>query len=269
VWFDFHAECRAMRWGNLSKLVAAVEAPTRAYGWYGRGATGCVARLQSGVLRTNCMDNLDRTNVVQSLFARRAALEAVPGAWAATVACSESVLTSPFPAWERAFNAAWADNADALSLLYSGTGALKTDFTRTGKRTLAGALADGVNSVTRYVLNNLEDGRTQDAWDLFTGAFVPVRAWGHVALERGGGGLHATASSGGGAGAGAGGGGALTPAQAHAAGVTSVSGAPVQLRVGWGAVGGSTAALMPTHARTHARTHSSPPPFQHACRPRF
>ena len=36
---------------------------------------------------------------------------------------------------ETAFRNAWTDNADALSILYTGTPALKTDFTRTGKRT--------------------------------------------------------------------------------------------------------------------------------------
>ena len=213
VWFDFHHECRKMKWGNLSKLVGATSDVTEAYGWYGRDARGLVARVQSGVLRTNCMDNLDRTNVVQSLFARRAALEALPGAWAATSASGCSVLTSPFPSFERAFNHAWADNADALSLLYSGTGALKTDFTRTGKRTLAGALSDGVNSLTRYVLNNLEDGRTQDAWDLFTGAFQPSRAGPH-----GGGAAKGKAALAGSAAT-------LTAAQAHASGITAVSAA--------------------------------------------
>jgi hypothetical protein len=32
----------------------------------------------------------------------------------------------------------WAENGDALSKIYAGTGALNTSFTRTGKRTLAG-----------------------------------------------------------------------------------------------------------------------------------
>ena len=137
--------------------------------------------MQRGVLRTNCMDNLDRTNVVQSLFARRAALQAVPGAWGP--ACEASVLSSPHADFEAAFNNAWADNADALSMLYAGTGALKTDFTRCGKRTLAGALADGVNSLKRYVLNNLADGHTQDAWDLFLGRFTPARRGAAVAPE--------------------------------------------------------------------------------------
>lgn len=68
---------------------------------------------------------------------------------------------------------AWADHADVLSKLYSGTGALKTDFTRTGKRTLAGKLQDGVRSVKRYFINNFADGHRQDGWDLFMAKYTP------------------------------------------------------------------------------------------------
>jgi SacI homology domain len=175
VWFDFHAECKKMRWDNLSKLVDIVSKDFALYGYYAKDARGTVTATQAGVFRTNCMDNLDRTNVVQSLFARRAALLAIPSAWDKTQSSGCSVLTSPFRDFENCFNNLWADNADAISMLYSGTGALKTDFTRTGKRTLAGAVADGVNSIKRYVLNNLNDGRTQDAWDLFIGKYVPLR----------------------------------------------------------------------------------------------
>ena len=93
------------------------------------------------------------------------------------IVCSAcSVLTSPFPAFESVFNCAWADNADALSDLYTGTGAQKTDFTRTGRRTLGGAATDLYISLKRWVLNNLSDGRTQDAWDLFLGRFIPRKA---------------------------------------------------------------------------------------------
>jgi hypothetical protein len=50
---------------------------------------------------------------------------------------------------------------------------LKTDFTRTGKRTKAGALADLSNSITRYFRNNFADGPRQDAYDLFLGNYLP------------------------------------------------------------------------------------------------
>jgi hypothetical protein len=57
--------------------------------------------------------------------------------------------------------AVWADNADAISVQYAGTGALKTDFTRTGKRTKFGLLQDGTNSLIRYFKNNFSDGFRQ------------------------------------------------------------------------------------------------------------
>lgn len=69
----------------------------------------------------------------------------------------------------------WADNADVVSKAYSGTGALKTDYTRTGTRTKKGALMDGVNSLTRYIKNNFFDGPRQDAYDLMTGAWQPKK----------------------------------------------------------------------------------------------
>ena len=55
-----------------------------------------------------------------------------------------------------------------MSYLYTGTPALKTDFTRTGKRTMKGAFDDGVNSLTRYFINNFTDGYYHDCLDIAT-----------------------------------------------------------------------------------------------------
>ena len=60
-----------------------------------------------------------------------------------------------------------------MSYLYTGTPALKTDFTRTGKRTYMGAFNDGVNSVTRYYINNFTDGYYVDCFDLLTQRISP------------------------------------------------------------------------------------------------
>lgn len=65
-------------------------------------------------------------------------------------------LTSPLPVW--------ADHADTISIPYSGTGALKTDFTRLGTRTKVGVLNDGKNSVMRWIKNNFFDGQKQVGW---------------------------------------------------------------------------------------------------------
>ena len=56
-----------------------------------------------------------------------------------------------------------------ISVQYSGTGALKTDFTRTGVRTKWGLLMDGWNSANRYYFNNFRDGDRTDAQRVFVG----------------------------------------------------------------------------------------------------
>ncbi|GMF46892.1 unnamed protein product [Phytophthora fragariaefolia] len=175
VWFDFHHECRKMAWHNLSKLMTEVEEQFTEYGWFECDGEGRLLSRQRGVFRVNCMDNLDRTNVVMSLFARRTVLMALQLYPFNMVGndMGNSVLDSPYNSFEVVFKNAWADNADYVSRMYAGTGALKTDFTRTGRRTIAGALQDGVNSVTRYYLNNFSDGIRQDSFDLLVGNFTP------------------------------------------------------------------------------------------------
>ena len=55
----------------------------------------------------------------------------------------------------------WTDHANEIAMAYTGTGALKTDFTRTGKRSKMGLLEDGYKSVMRYLKNNFFDGARQ------------------------------------------------------------------------------------------------------------
>lgn len=180
VYFDFHHETKGMQMHRAMLLVEQLHDALIAQGYF-RGvempAAGGGAleprSLQSSVVRTNCMDSLDRTNVVQSMLARwtldRVFVDLGLLARGETFASAD-------PDFEFLFRNVWADNADTVSRAYAGTGAMKTDITRTGKRTKAGALADGRIAVTRYYLNNFRDGPRQDAYDLFLGAYLPATA---------------------------------------------------------------------------------------------
>lgn len=172
-YFDFHRECSKMRWHRLSILLDRIEQELDSYGYFAiqyntrHSQSYKVAERQCGVMRSNCIDSLDRTNVVQSLIGLRI-LEAQLVRFG---------LMPPYaklrdsPESYETFKNVWADNADALSVQYAGTPALKTDFTRTGKRTQMGLVRDGVNSLTRYITNNFHDQYRQDAIDLFLGVF--------------------------------------------------------------------------------------------------
>lgn len=66
-------------------------------------------------------------------------------------------------------NDMWADNGDQLSRIYTGTGALKSGFTRTGKRTIAGFMDDAKKSATRFYVNTFQDKNKQEVIDTLLG----------------------------------------------------------------------------------------------------
>ncbi|VDO29001.1 unnamed protein product [Haemonchus placei] len=170
--FDFHKECQAMQWHRLSLLRDQLRHEITQFGFFAASTeltdTDLVQRSQTGFFRTNCMDCLDRTNVVQSMIARESLTDQLT--YLGILIGGQRVETCE--ELETSFKHLWADNGDECSRQYAGTGALKADFTRLGKRTYTGAINDGINAITRYFRNNFADGYRQDAMDVFLGNFV-------------------------------------------------------------------------------------------------
>ncbi|KAL9593813.1 MAG: hypothetical protein Q9219_007374 [cf. Caloplaca sp. 3 TL-2023] len=132
---------------------------------------------QEGVFRTNCLDCLDRTNLIQTIISQMA-LE---------LFLRHRSERANADLWTR-HSSLWADNGDvcsgspkswlsidplkALSRIYAGTGALKSSFTRHGKMSLAGAIADARKSATRMYINNFADKARQNTIDILLGRLV-------------------------------------------------------------------------------------------------
>uniref|UniRef100_A0A914LXL3 Phosphatidylinositol-3-phosphatase SAC1 n=1 Tax=Meloidogyne incognita TaxID=6306 RepID=A0A914LXL3_MELIC len=172
--FDFHRHCQSLNWKRLSYLKEEIMPDIRQFGFFSthlsiQGDFWIEAnpenrQYQNGFIRTNCMDCLDRTNVVQALIG----IESLRFQLQYFGIINESVFN--FDAWPEfvfTFKNLWADNGDICSKQYAGTGALKTDYTRVGKRTFGGMVNDLNNSLTRYFKNNFTDGYKQDALNLF------------------------------------------------------------------------------------------------------
>ena len=172
TYFDFHHACKGMKFDNVRLLIEQLEREgLNPHDYFSLDTNGAPRlQLQKSVVRTNCMDCLDRTNVVQSTLARLVLNDQLRSV--GVIGMTDKV--EDHPKFLHLFRNVWADHADVISKAYSGTGELKTDFTRTGKRSVEGALQDGLNSLTRYVKNNFFDGSRQDAYDLFTGAWIPA-----------------------------------------------------------------------------------------------
>jgi hypothetical protein len=163
-WFDFHGVCKGMNFKNVSILLDTLQDPLNSIGWLVRQGDETLWE-QSGVLRTNCMDCLDRTNVTQSAVAGWALERQL-----AELNLSIDLQTDPGTQW---FNILWADNGDAISKQYAGTSALKGDFTRTRKRNWKGALSDFSLTLNRFYNNVFGDYFLQTCIDYYLGNAGP------------------------------------------------------------------------------------------------
>lgn len=176
--YDFHAETKGPRGYEQASMVRhLIESSADGFAYYlaeqaahlpqaskEKAVTNnrsVVILQQEGVFRTNCLDCLDRTNLIQTIISQMAL---------------ESFLQhrgerAPDDFWQR-HSMLWADNGDALSKIYAGTGALKSSFTRSGKMSFAGALADVRKSAARLYINNFTDKDRQNTMDVLLGRLV-------------------------------------------------------------------------------------------------
>ena len=176
--YDFHAETKGpMGYEAAREIRRYIEDSADGFAYYlaeeaddsADGVTGqnlshhryIVVLQQEGVFRTNCLDCLDRTNLIQTIISQMA-VEAFLG---------HRGEYAPSDFWMR-HSSLWADNGDALSRIYAGTGALKSSFTRHGKMSLAGAIADARKSATRLYINNFTDKQRQNTIDTLLGRLV-------------------------------------------------------------------------------------------------
>ena len=165
-WFDFHHVCRGMRFENVNTLIGSLGGFLKSAKWTtlenGESDAPVMNGKQLGIVRTNCMDCLDRTNVVQSAIAQYVLSEQLTQALGTPVDLQSSSETT----W---FNALWADNGDAVSRAYAGTAALKGDYTRTKQRNIRGVLTDFSLTLSRYYRNLFDDFFAQAVIDRLLG----------------------------------------------------------------------------------------------------
>ncbi|XP_067398580.1 synaptojanin-2 isoform X1 [Emydura macquarii macquarii] len=105
-------------------------------------------RLQTGTLRMNCLDCLDRTNSVQSFIA----LEVLHTQLESLALNSKSIVDR----FVESYKAMWTLNGHNLSRVFTGSRALE------GKAKV-GKLKDGARSVSRTIQSNFFDNVKQEA----------------------------------------------------------------------------------------------------------
>ncbi|XXG87112.1 hypothetical protein AAC387_Pa11g1879 [Persea americana] len=124
---------------------------------------------QSGVLRTNCIDCLDRTNVAQYAYGLAAL-----GRQLHVMGLSDVPKVNPNSSIAAALMDMYQSMGDALAQQYGGSAAHNTVFPeRQGKWKATTQTSEFLKSIKRYYSNAYTDGEKQDAINLFLGYFQP------------------------------------------------------------------------------------------------
>ncbi|XP_078153061.1 phosphoinositide phosphatase SAC7-like isoform X2 [Carex rostrata] len=166
--FDFHKICGHVHFERLSLLYDQIKDYLSKNGYFLSNEKGEKVGEQTGVVRTNCVDCLDRTNVTQNMIARKM----LESQLKRLGVLAENQEISDFSSFHTSYKILWANHGDEISIQYSGTPALKGDFTRFGKRTYQGIAKDGWYALARYYFNNFADGTKQDGIDLLQGHYI-------------------------------------------------------------------------------------------------
>ncbi|RLV89996.1 Polyphosphatidylinositol phosphatase INP52 [Spathaspora sp. JA1] len=159
--FDFHQETKVGGFIQAEKIIPLLQESIEQFGWfyYDLNAREIITR-QDGIFRVNCLDCLDRTNLIQQIICRNI-LQNILSNIGSRQRNEESLMVR--------YNSLWADNGDAISQIYTGTNALKSSFSRSGKMNFAGALSDVTKSVSRMYQNTFVDSKKQSTIDLLLG----------------------------------------------------------------------------------------------------
>ncbi|CAK9323369.1 unnamed protein product [Citrullus colocynthis] len=165
--FDFHHICGTTKFENLQLLYDQISEDFENQGYLLIDPEGNILQEQKGIIRSNCIDCLDRTNVTQCFLAQKSLTKQLQRIELLTSAECITKFNEDYTK----FRTLWAEQGDEISLEYAGTHALKGDLVRYGKQTFSGVIKDGMSAITRYYLNNFHDGVRQDAIDLICGHY--------------------------------------------------------------------------------------------------
>ncbi|KAL9113050.1 MAG: hypothetical protein Q9227_002662 [Pyrenula ochraceoflavens] len=124
-------------------------------------------KLQNGVVRTNCIDCLDRTNAAQFVIGKRALghqLEALGVTDNTSIDYDTDAINL--------FTHMWHDHGDTIAIQYGGSHLVNTMATYRKINQWTSHPRDMVESFKRYYNNSFMDAQRQEAYNLFLGNYV-------------------------------------------------------------------------------------------------
>ena len=172
TFFDMQNECPKDNYSRIDILMNNISPIAEIFNFFSKNIkTNEIYSIQKGTTRTNCLDCLDRSNVIQTRIS-----------WLVLknmfkfLKINDQIFNNIFNTQENFFSVGnnqfkenfknlWAENGDKLSIQYAGTSSTITTVTKTGGHSLMGFLQHGLATVSRLYQGNFEDNFKQECID--------------------------------------------------------------------------------------------------------
>ena len=170
-YFDMQNQCPRDNYSKIDYLIQNIEPVANIFQFYSEDLTTHeILKQQKGTTRTNCLDCLDRTNVVQTRISWLV-LQKMLSYLGLNVQnifdINEKFFTLTNNKFKENFKDIWAENGDQISIQYSGTASTITTVTKTGGHNLMGLIQHGLATVSRIYQGSFEDYFKQECIDTF------------------------------------------------------------------------------------------------------
>ena len=168
-YFDMQNQCPRDDYSKIDYLMQCVETPINIFQFFSEDLSSHeVLKHQKGTTRTNCLDCLDRTNVIQtriSWLVLQKMLYYLNLNVQHIFDKEEKFFFQTKNKFKENFKDLWAENGDEISIQYAGTASTITTVTKTGGHNLMGLIQHGIATVSRIYQGSFEDYFKQECID--------------------------------------------------------------------------------------------------------
>jgi hypothetical protein len=163
--FDYHSISRKKPLEAIQQLSNNAEDHVDSTGFF---FSGSPSQVQTGIVRSNCIDSIDRTNIAQMCIGK-----VVLGRQLTALGILPNAQSTLYPLVYNVLYDMYMHHGNKIALQYGGSNALHQTRSLGAKGTTATKSKDMMNLMKRYYNNAFLDAERQDAMNLFLGIYRP------------------------------------------------------------------------------------------------
>ena len=172
IFFDMQNECQNNNYSKIDNLMQNINPVVGFFSFFVQNLiTNEILNVQKGTTRTNCLDCLDRTNVIQTRISwlilekmfRFLKIQSIDNFFNPQEYFFSINSNNPF---KEKIKEIWGENGDQISIQYAGTASTITTVTKTGGHNLKGLIQHGIATVSRFYQGSFEDDFKQKCIDI-------------------------------------------------------------------------------------------------------